>query len=621
MEPSPQPPDLSRLSARADAPLAALGVLLEADGELDVLERMLLAWATHADGAGFARAWLLAWDARRQLLVGWAESSPAGEPGPANVVIGRARRAVPGARGAGASLPAWSGEPDALEPPLAEAWRSSGVAHGACPAGGSAPWSSGDSLGAVALRRGATPFGLIVGVWDGASPGRGGERLDALREIANVALQSQMRAAEARRRARQAAALAEFARSVTAAINLAEALHLLARLAAQGAGARGSAVWRVDERGAWRLEVVHGPAAQRERMAAALETVARSSGERQRVESGEQAPPGAPELLGEIRLWAAFPIVAYGRTLGACAVWDVDGRHPARGGLEPGDLEHLESLAGIAALLLEHARRIEELQRAEQQRADLRSRLESQEGLATLGELATRVAHESRNPLASIGAFARRAHKELPEHDPQREYLEIVLREAERLEAMMQEQLRYAALDRPRLKLQALNGIVQKALQGAGETLVRRRIRLLKKLAPDLPSLLLDSARLQRVVENVVAYALEAVPVGGRLRVESRRAGACVVVEIAHDGARQGGDLIEQLFVPFAASAAAGAAVGLGVAQQIVREHGGEIRVRSEGDWGTIFSFTLPILGNEDRRRGADRRGVRVERRRRPAED
>ena len=103
---------------------------------------------------------------------------------------------------------------------------------------------------------------------------------------------------------------------------------------------------------------------------------------------------------------------------------------------------------------------------------------------------------------------------------------------------------------------------------------------------------------------------------GGRIQVESRRAGGYVLVEIAFDGQRQGGDLLEQLFVPFATGPASGAAVGLGMAQQIVREQGGEVRVRGESDWSTIFSFTLPVAGNEDRRNRRERRAVRGERRR-----
>jgi nitrogen-specific signal transduction histidine kinase len=145
-------------------------------------------------------------------------------------------------------------------------------------------------------------------------------------------------------------------------------------------------------------------------------------------------------------------------------------------------------------------------------------------------------------------------------------------------------------------------------------------VRLVKKLAPDLPTLLLDAARIRRVVANIVACALEAVPTGGRMRVETRRAGVNVVLDVVHDRTRQAGDALEHLFAPFGAASASGSALGLSVAQQIVREHGGEIRVRSEDEWSSVFSVTLPVLDNQDRRRARDRRGARSDRRRKDAD-
>jgi signal transduction histidine kinase len=165
--------------------------------------------------------------------------------------------------------------------------------------------------------------------------------------------------------------------------------------------------------------------------------------------------------------------------------------------------------------------------------------------------------------------------------------------------------------------MEDLNAIAQEVLKSRHEPISRRRVRLVKKLSPDLPTLLLDAARIRRVIENIVACALEAVPLGGRLRVETRRSGTFAVLEVVHDRTRAEGDVLEQLFVPFGPAPASGAALGLGVAQQIVREHGGEIRVRTEDPWSSAFSVTLPVLENQDRRHAADRRSARTERRRR----
>jgi len=234
--------------------------------------------------------------------------------------------------------------------------------------------------------------------------------------------------------------------------------------------------------------------------------------------------------------------------------------------------------------------------------------------------MAARVAEDARQPLASVAAFVVRVLHELEPEDPRREYLEVVRREAERVDALLNEQLAYARLERPRLRLEVLNSVVQEALRGAAEALSRRRVRLVKKFAPDLPELLLDAERIRRVVANILTCALEAIPSGGRMRVETKRSGAFVVMDVVHDRVRQAGDALDQLFAPFGALPVSGAALGLGVAQQIVREHGGEIRVRAQDEWSSLFSVTLPVLENQDRRRRSDRRVPRGERRRGPSE-
>jgi signal transduction histidine kinase len=325
----------------------------------------------------------------------------------------------------------------------------------------------------------------------------------------------------------------------------------------------------------------------------------------------------APDAAAELETVVVCPVRAYGRVLGVLACHGRVSAHRGEpAGFAAADVEFVGALADLAGLALDHAGRFSELRRGEQQRRELAARLQRQEGLAWLGELAGRMAHEARNPLASIGAFARRAQRSLDEAHPGRDYLEIVLREAERLERLLGEQLGYEPADEGALRLESLNTVAQEALAAAADALVRRRVRLVKKLAPDLPELLLDRERIERVVANMLESALEAVSVGGRIRIESRRLGTSVLLELAHDGPRGPGELLEQVFVPFASQRPGGPGVGLGVAQQIVREHGGEIRVRRDGEWGTVFALSLPVHENQDRRRvGAERRRSRQDRR------
>jgi signal transduction histidine kinase len=616
MEPTASRPAVPGPASEA----SALAALLDCEADLDALERALLAVAVHPASGAARRAWLARWDERRGWLEGWRVREAVPDDASLAQAIARARRAAPGENKATERVRRWVASPESLDGALARAWSAGEVASGPGGELPSAPWAEEERIGIVPLRRGSRPYGALV-------LALGAETNDvvltALATAADAALAAQVRAAEARRRARHLAAVGEFARASVSASNVAEAVHALVRLAAQALGVPHAAIYRVRENGALALDLSHGPSATREPQARALQASVGEALKAERPVTGcgaERLPGSAGEGLSELSTWAFVPITAYGVYAGVLAAWDGAERHPASPEWERGDVETLVALADQAALLFEHARRLEELTALERRREDLASRLREQDRLAAVGELATRVAEDARQPLASVAAFVTRVLRELPPDDPRREYLDVVRREAERVDGLLNEQLAYARLEKPRLRMQALNAVVQEALRGAAESLSRRRVRLVKKFAPDLPELLLDAERIRRVVANILTCALEAIPSGGRMRLETRRAGAFVVLDVVHDRVRQAGDALEQLFAPFGALPVSGAALGLGVAQQIVREHGGEVRVKAQDEWSSVFSVTLPVLENQDRRRRVDRRVPRGERRKRSNE-
>jgi signal transduction histidine kinase len=599
---------------------ATLLRLIERARSVDEVEELLLAAAVHPEGAGFARAWLLRWDAERDRLsqVRWAIGPAAPIPLSECVQQVRGSSATSAANGA---LDAFAGSIDAarLDSVSSAAWSRGGIALGAGEAGGR-PWGA-PARGAAVIHRGVLPHALLVGEWEGDD--RAAQRpgaLEGLRQIAAAGLDSLARVAESRRRAEQIAAVAELERAILSALNLAEALRVALRAACRGTGASGGALWLVPPGLAPRLEITHGPGGERETLGRALQALAQqvvTAGRATAIDDPREEPLVPAEIAGAVAPLALHPLAAYGRTLGVIAVYGrIAGPAAEPQGFDAADREFLELISDLAALAVDQAQRFESQRAGEQERRELKARARRQDRLAAVGELATRVAEEARNPLASIVAFARRAHRDLKEEDPHREHLEVVIREAERLEKRIRESFELAAPEPPCLKVESLNALVQETLQTCGETLVRRRIRLLKKLSPDLPPLLLDAQRLRRVLQNIIERILDLVAVGGRIRVESRKVGEYVVVEIAHDGLHRPGDMLEELFEPFASSRVGGNGSGLAVAQQLVREHGGEIRLRSEGEWSTVLSITLPVPDNQDRRRiGRDRRASRSDRR------
>ncbi len=573
-------------------------------------ERRLLALALDPAGGGARRAWILAPVGGGRLAVARELVAPESPEG-AGV---RAPLA-----GDAAATPPEGWDPLACGPAVAEAWRDARPAW-TREGGPPSPWSRAGAVGAASFRPDRGPERLLVAAWDrgdDAARDRFLTLADRARLVARV-----IEAREAWRvSGEQRVALVEWIGAAASAHHLSEGLRLGARAALRVSGADVAAIWTVAPGRPPVLAQTAGEVRERESVARALQSWANETVERAgaRTVGPASGVPcegwrGALEAVRGARL---TPIVASGQVLGVLATVEMRARGAAAlAGEGAGEADTL--LAAVAdglALLLDRAASAEARRAGERQERELRARLRRRERLANVGERAAGALAEARQPLASIGAFARRAHRELAEGDPRREYLEVILRESERLERLVAESAEPAAVEPPQLRMESVNAVLQDVLPGIGERLVRRRVRLLKRLDPESPALLLDSDRIRQVFRNILERAVDGVPVGGRVRVESRLVRDHVIAEIAFDGGRSPGDLLEELFVPFTPGAARGAP-GLGVADRIIRQHGGEVRVRADGEWGAAVLITLPVRDNEERRRArGDRRVTHADRR------
>ena len=557
-------------------------------------ERRLLGLAVSPEGGGASRAWILQrTEAGRMEVSRSSDTAFADDASSRNI------------------------DPLQSGPAVAEAWRDARVAWSR-ESGESAPWRGAAATGAVGYRLDRGASRLMVAAWDRESEGSEARFV----AVAQLARQS-ARALEARegwrRSGEQRVALVEWLHAAAASHHVNEGLRAGARAALRVSGAQAVAIWISAAGAPPMLSHTAGETSERESMARALQALAvetAESGQVLAIERDSGVPSRLPPGLDRVDRVLLLPVTASGQVMGVLAALTLNGLDPAaRDAAGEDATELLTAVADGLGMLFDRAARAEAQRGSEQQARELRARLRRRERLATVGERAAGALAEARHPLASIGAFARRAHRELEEADPRREYLEVILRESERLERLIAESSEPAAPELARLRMESLNAVLQDVLPGVGEKLVRRRVRLLKRLDPESPLLLLDVERIRQVFRNVIERAVDSVPVGGRVRIESRLIRDHVVAEIAFDGGHAPGDLLEELFVPFTPDAAHGAP-GLGVADRVIRQHGGEIRVRADGEWGATVLITLPVQGNEERRRvRSDRRLTRSDRR------
>ena len=221
-----------------------------------------------------------------------------------------------------------------------------------------------------------------------------------------------------------------------------------------------------------------------------------------------------------------------------------------------------------------------------------------QQRLAAVGEMAAGIAHEIRNPLASISGSIQLLRQELSLSDDQAQLLDIVMRESDRLNQTISHFLAYARPQRFRVtRLDARRPVNDTAmLLRNGPALQARHV--IDVVVPDDPVWCeADEGQVSQVIWNLATNGLRAMPDGGRLRLSAHRhpESGDAVIEVADEGAGIPEDELERIFQPFHSTFEGGTGLGMAIVHRIVSDYGGDIHVTSRPGAGTTVAVRLPI--------------------------
>ncbi len=223
-------------------------------------------------------------------------------------------------------------------------------------------------------------------------------------------------------------------------------------------------------------------------------------------------------------------------------------------------------------------------------RERLRERMEA------VGEMAAGIAHEIRNPLASISGSAQVLGK-VPGLGPNEHKLSrIIVEESRRLSSIIESFLGFARPPDPQRGPCDIARTLDETLTlFANSSELSERHRVSTELRPHAHPVLADAQQLRQAFYNLARNAIQAMPSGGTMRVEAGPEGGDYVIRWKDEGVGMGPHQIQEIFQPFKAYRKGGTGLGLAVVYSIVSDHHGDIQVESEPGRGTTFTLRLPL--------------------------
>jgi PAS domain S-box-containing protein len=260
--------------------------------------------------------------------------------------------------------------------------------------------------------------------------------------------------------------------------------------------------------------------------------------------------------------------------------------------------------------LLGVIRDITERKKMEAERIALEQRAQIASRLASVGEMASGIAHEINNPLTSVIGFAQLLmKKDIPENI--KEDIRIINEGAQRVASIVKRLLTFAHQHKPERTYVNINDIIATTLELRGYEIETSNIKVITQLDPDLPGTMADGGQLQQVFLNIVINAETEMKLAhskGNLFIKTETIDSTLRISFKDDGPGIAKENLERIFEPFFTTREVGKGTGLGlsICHGIITEHGGRIYAESELGKGATFIVELPIVAKPEHQKLAN---------------
>jgi signal transduction histidine kinase len=202
----------------------------------------------------------------------------------------------------------------------------------------------------------------------------------------------------------------------------------------------------------------------------------------------------------------------------------------------------------------------------------------------------------------TIGGFARRIKTELTD-DRFKKYIDIIMEETVRLESLVKQIHDFLDVQSVTLRTERVAPVIEDALGTVETKAIQQNVMIVKDFRLDSIVIPIDRVQIRTALCHLFANALDAMPKGGTLAITASRENESLVISVRDTGCGIPKDLLDSIYDPFFTSKTKGAGLGLTMVHQIVMNHHGEIKIRSEVGRGTTATIRLPARGADSRER------------------
>lgn len=297
----------------------------------------------------------------------------------------------------------------------------------------------------------------------------------------------------------------------------------------------------------------------------------------------------------EVDEFIVMPMISFSKVIGIIVA---DNKYNMTG-ISSQSIDLLSIFSFQAAFLIENYLNLIEVKKEMKKLEERQDAIVESEKMAAVGRIASHIAHEIRNPLVTMGGYAKRILKHSSDNSPDLKKIsksaDIILKESERLEKILSNVMDFTKPSKYIKEFNDINHIIRDTYRLLKNVLLEKNIKVKMDLDDTLPNIKSDFNQMKQVLLNLFQNAIDATPSGGSIHIITESDEASILVRFIDTGSGIAADNPDVIFEPFFTTKITGVGLGLANVRKIIKDHRGKIWAFNREEGGAEFVIKIPL--------------------------